>query len=166
MTGDDAALTGEVARLLYREAYFLDRRRWREWLELYADDAVYWVPAFASDDEMTTDPDNEVSLIYLDRAGLEARVFRIEGGDSLANEPLPWTAHLVANVLAERRADGLVEATATWLVHSFAGLRGPVTRGGLYEYLLRRAGGRLEIARKKILLYDDRIEGPIDVYNV
>ena len=162
----DAALTAEVTELLNREAYFLDRRQWHDWLGLYADDAIYWVPAFASDDEMTSDPDNDVSLMYMDRPGLEARVFRIEDGDSMANEPLPWTAHLVSNVLIGHHDDDAIEASATWLVHAYTRLRGAVTRGGLYEYGLRRTGNGLKITRKKIMLFDDRIVGPIDIYNI
>ena len=98
MSGFDAALTAEVTDLLHREAYHLDRCEWDRWLALYTDDAIYWAPALSGDDGFTDDPDNEISLIYLDRAGIEARVFRIESGDSFANTPLPMTAHLVTNV--------------------------------------------------------------------
>ena len=38
-----------VADFLYREARLADEARYAEWLELWTDDAVYWVPA-------TTDP--------------------------------------------------------------------------------------------------------------
>lgn len=162
----DAALTAEVAELVNLEVFYLDRRRWDDWLALYADDAVYWVPAFASDDAMTSDPDNEVSLMYMDKHGLEARVFRIESRDSYATEPLPWTAHLVTNVLVHGDLDGVIEASASWMVHCFQRSRGAVVRGGLYDYRLRRESGGLRIASKKIMVYDDRIVGPLDIYNI
>ena len=41
-----------------------------------------------------------------------------------------------------------------------------MTRGGLYDYTLRRVDGVLKIARKKITFIDDRLEGPIDVYHM
>lgn len=162
----DAALTAEVADLLAREAYFLDRRRWADWLALYADDAIYWAPAFASDDAMTSDPDNEVSLMYMNRDGLEARIFRIEEGDSYATEPLPWTAHLVTNVLAHGETDGMIEASASWFVHCFPRGRPAIQRGGLYDYRLRRADGGLRIVLKKTMVFDDHIVGPLDIYNI
>jgi 3-phenylpropionate/cinnamic acid dioxygenase small subunit len=36
-------LTREVEQFLYREARLLDERRFREWLELFTDDARYWM---------------------------------------------------------------------------------------------------------------------------
>jgi 3-phenylpropionate/cinnamic acid dioxygenase small subunit len=162
----DPTLTAEVADLLSREAYLLDARKWQDWLALYADDAVYWAPAWASDDSFTADPDRELSLMYMDKAGLEARVFRIEGEESWATDPLPWTAHLVTNVLVLSAEAEEIEATAAWLVHAFARSRGGSVRGGRYAYRLRRTPAGLRIARKTIYVYDDRIFGALDVYNV
>lgn len=155
-----------VAKILYREAWCLDTKRWEDWLALYADDAVYWAPAMDGDEGWTDDPDNDVSLMYMDKAGLEARIFRIEGHDSYATDPLPHTAHLVTNVLMHGEEGGLVEVSATWMVHSYARVRGGSVRGGLYEYGLRDTADGLRIATKKIFIHDDRIVGPIDIYNV
>ena len=68
--------------LLYREAWCLDNKCWEDWLALYTEDAVYWAPAMDGDEGWTDDPDKDVSLMYMDKAGLEARIFRIEGHDS------------------------------------------------------------------------------------
>jgi benzoate/toluate 1,2-dioxygenase subunit beta len=152
--------------LLYREAWCLDSRRWDDWLALYAADAVYWAPAMDGDEGWTEDPDNDVSLMYMDKAGLEARVFRIEGHDSYATDPLPHTAHLVTNVLVHGEQDGLIRVSATWMVRIYARVRGGTVRGGLYDYGLRETADGLQIAAKKIFILDDRIVGPIDVYNV
>jgi benzoate/toluate 1,2-dioxygenase subunit beta len=159
-------LEGTIADFLYREAWCLDNRRWDDWLALYADDAVYWAPAMDGDEGWTDDPDNDVSLMFMDKAGLEARIFRIEGKDSYATDPLPHTAHLVANVLVHGEDDGLIRVSATWMVHSYMRVRGGSVRGGLYEYTLRETDNGLRIVQKKIFIHDDRIVGPIDVYNV
>ena len=156
----------QAADLLYREALYLDARRWDDWLALYTEDAVYWAPAMDGDEGWTDDPDNDVSLMYMDRAGLEARIFRIEGGDSYATDPLPHTSHMVTNVLLNGERDGLTRVTASWSVRSYQRVRGAVTRGGLYEYELRETPDGLGIAHKKIFIHDDRIVGPIDIYNV
>ena len=34
-----------VQDILFREARLLDAQRWDEWLEMYCEDAVFWVPA-------------------------------------------------------------------------------------------------------------------------
>lgn len=162
----DAALEREVAVLVNREAMLLDRRRWAEWIALYCEDAVYWAPAWASEEETTDDPETQLNLIYLrGRGGLEDRVFRIESRDSYASVPLDRTVHVVGNVLVERVDGAEIEATASCLVHTY-GRKGAATRASLYDYALRRADGGLRIARKKIVFIDDRLEGPIDVYHL
>ena len=166
MTGFDAALTAEAADLLYREAWHLDNREWQAWLALYTGDAVFWAPAIAGEEGFSEDPDNDVSLIYLDRAGLEARIFRIEGRDSFANAPLPHTAHVVGNVRAVGSGGADIEVSATWLVNSFRRTDPPILRAGRYAYTLRRTDAGLAIARKTVYVLDDRIVGPIDIFNI
>ena len=59
-----AALLGDrVHQLLFEEAAALDERRWHDWLALFTPDCEYWVPAWKSAFETTSDPDGEVSLI-------------------------------------------------------------------------------------------------------
>ena len=166
VSGFDPALTAEVADLLYREAALLDDRAWDAWLSLYTPDCTYWAPALDRDGGFTADPETEISLIYLDRAGLEARVFRIESGDSYANTPLPMTAHLISNVRVTEAAQQNVRAAASWLVQSFRRTDGPIARAGRYHYRLRREGAELRIARKTVYVLDDRIVGPIDIFNI
>ena len=79
---NDNDLQIEVTHLVYREAMLLDRRRWDDWIDLYTEDAMYWVPAWANEEDTTNDPDTQLNLIYLrNRGGLEDRVFRIETRD-------------------------------------------------------------------------------------
>ena len=166
MTKMTSKLRAEVADLLHLEAYHLDRHQWADWLMLYADEAVFWAPAHVSDGEFTTDPDNEVSLIYMDRAGLEARIFRIESGDSYASDPLPRTAHLIGNILITQTKADRISVAASWIVHDHSRAYGSITRGGFYEYNLLGGANGLRIARKKITLIDDAIVGPLDIYNL
>jgi benzoate/toluate 1,2-dioxygenase subunit beta len=163
---NDNDLQIEVTNLVYREAMLLDRRRWDDWIDLYTEDAMYWVPAWANEEDTTNDPDTQLNLIYLrNRGGLEDRVFRIETRDSYASYPLDRTVHAVSNVLIEKTDGDEIEATANCLVHSY-GKKGSLTRGGMYDFTLTRINGELKISRKKIVFIDDRLEGPIDVYHL
>ena len=163
---NDTDLQAEVTNLVYREAMLLDRRRWDDWIDLYTEDATYWVPAWASEEDTTDDPDTHLNLIYLRiRGGLEDRIFRIESRDSYASYPLDRTVHVVSNVLVENVDGDTIEATANCLVHSY-GKKGSLTRGGMYDFTLTRINGDLKISRKKIVFIDDRLEGPIDVYHL
>jgi len=163
----DAQLQAEVADFLYREARLLDQQRWSQWLDLYAEDAVFWVPAPRMSGGYTDDPEFELNYIYIvGRAGLEARIVRIETNSSMASTPPPRTCHMIAGVAIEKASEHAIHAAASWQVVSFAEQRGQQLRSGSYDYLLRRAGGSFVIARKKITLLEHVIDGYFDVYSV
>ena len=97
-----SAITLEnIAQFLYREARFLDDEQWDDWLQCYAPNAEFWMPAWDDDDKLTEDPQSEISLIYYpDRQGLEDRVFRIKTERSSATMPDTRTSHNISNIEA------------------------------------------------------------------
>ncbi len=160
------AINDAASTVVLYEALLLDEKKWAAWLDLFTDDAVLWVPAWKSELETTGDPENELNLLYLrGRAGLEDRVFRIEAGDSFASVPLDRTVHVVSGPIVTGESNGELEVAASWLCHVY-GIRGSFTRGGRYEYRLRNTDHGLKIARKKIIMIDDKLEGPVDVFHV
>lgn len=89
----------QVRQFLYYEARLLDDRQWDEWLSCYSPQVVYWMPAWGDDDQLTRDPQKEISLIYYpNREGLEDRVYRIKTERSGASTPEPRTTHIISNV--------------------------------------------------------------------
>jgi anthranilate 1,2-dioxygenase (deaminating, decarboxylating) small subunit len=162
---DDPRLGG-VAAFLFREAELVDTRRWDVWLELFAESAEYWVPAWDSEHEHTTDPNSQVSLIYYSsRAGLEDRVFRLRTGMSSASTPFPRTSHHVTNIRAAFGEDGRAEVKANWHALSF---RLGETTGffGTYDYLLEPHAQSWRILKKKILVLNAVIPTVLDIYLV
>lgn len=157
---------GDICAFLYREASLLDDREWDEWVTLYAEDCEYWMPAWDDDDQLTEDPQREMSLIYYpNRNGLEDRVFRIKTERSGASTPEPRTCHMLANVevLAESGDQVDVRYNFHTLCHRYK-----VTDhffGTVHASLLKVEGGFL-IARKKVVLKNDYIRQVIDVYHV
>lgn len=168
VTDADLRLQHETERLIYREAYLLDMRRFEDWLALYLDDAEFAIPAWLNETELATDPDRELYLIHFpDKTGLEDRVYRIGTRDSYASTPMPRSAHVVGNVLVLSSTADEVAATCSWTVHQYADRKGPRVHGGRYDYRLKRtADGDLRIARKHVTFLNDRVDIPLDVYNV
>ncbi|WP_199258130.1 benzoate 1,2-dioxygenase small subunit [Paracoccus binzhouensis] len=155
-----------ICAFLYREARLLDDRQWDEWLTCYAPDASYWMPAWDDNDQITEDPQSEISLIYYpNREGLEDRVFRIKTERSGASTPEPRTSHTVSNVevIAERGDEVDVRYNFLTLNHRYK-----VTDQffGTIFVTLRQADGGLAISAKKIVLKNDYIRQVIDVYHV
>ena len=163
----EPVLTAAVAEFLYREARLLDARKFGDWLDLFCEDAVFWAPAVGMDGEYTTKPDVSLNFIYIvGRAGLEARVFRVESGGSLASNPLPHTRHLVTNVEVDGEGPAEITAFANAQVVAFCEARGQQIITGSYEYVLRKESGGLRIARKKILLLEYVIDGYFDFFTI
>ena len=162
-----ASSYARVRDLLYLEADLLDRRRWAEWLALYTDDCVYWVPSWVSEDELTSEPELEVNMIYLKgKPSLEARIFRLDSGQAYAQVPLARTTHLVDTIRVTTDDGTAIEVSAKWLTLSVDARWGKQIRGGWYEYRLRREAGELTIASKKIVLLEHVIDGAIDIHQI
>ncbi len=163
----DPTLVASVQDLIYREARLLDARRWQEWVSLYCPDAVFWVPAFRMDGSLTSDPSQELNLIYIaGRDGLEARIFRLETDISLSSTPAPATNHVVGMVMVDAVSQSEIEAFASWQLVWVNDVRGQQVRAGSYEYRLRRTGDDIRIAQKKVLLQNPQIDGYFDFFAV
>lgn len=68
-----------ATRVLFTEARLLDQKKFRDWVKLYADDAIFWVPAWKDEYETTSNPNRELSMIYHENSyGLSDRIDRIQ----------------------------------------------------------------------------------------
>lgn len=157
-----------VEDLLLEEADAIDQRRWDDWLALYEEDATYYAPAWEDDDDLTTDPHNEISLIYCgSRDRLADRVWRIKSGLSSSLLRMPRTCHIVSNIRVAEPGREMIKATANFHTDTF---RHEEKRAhaffGRYLYDLRRRGDRLTIQNKKIIVYNDIIPRQMDIFNV
>jgi 3-phenylpropionate/cinnamic acid dioxygenase small subunit len=158
-----------AAELLYREAHFLDERRWDDWLALYHEQAEFWVPAWKDEDEATSDPENEISLIYISsRVQLEERISRVRSGRSAASSPLPRTAHVVSNVMVEPdEPDGTLTVRSIATAHNFdVKRREQHVFFSRCEHRLQRDDGEWRIRQKKLVLLNDYIPMVVDFYSI
>ena len=156
-----------ISAFLYREARLLDDREWEPWLELYAPDVEYWMPAWDDDDQLTQDPHSEISLIfYPNRNGLEDRVFRIKTERSSASMPEPRTSHMISNVEVLEDRDDVVDVRYNFHTLSHRYKTTDHYFGTIFVTLRKVAPDDYRIARKKIVLKDDYIRQVIDVYHI
>ena len=156
----------QVVDFLFHEARLLDDRQWDEWLTCYAPEAVYWMPAWDDDDQLTEDPQREISLIYYpNRDGLEDRIFRIKTERSGASMPEPRTNHQITNIEITGEQAGIVAVRFNWhtLSHRY---KETLSFFGTSFYLIDGTGELPLIINKKIVLKNDYIRQVIDVYHV
>ena len=152
--------------LVYHEVRCIDEQRWDEWLALYADDCVYWVPAWDDDDKPTVDPQREISLIYYpNRGGLEDRIFRIRTGRSASASNAPArTSHISQLLQIEARGDD-VHARTNWTVNSYKE-NTTITYYGWAEYELAPHGDSWRIKRRVAYVLNDIADTVLDFYMI
>jgi 3-phenylpropionate/cinnamic acid dioxygenase small subunit len=169
--GGESHLMGELAQaaaFLFREARHLDKGEWSEWVAMYREDAVYWLPAWRDEYETIDDPQTEVSMIYHNsRLGLEERIARIESRKSITALPLPRTLHLIGNVELLLASASHLETEATFAVHVYDPRTAKEhTRYGRYQHRLSTDGDSWRIASKKIILINDKVPAVLDFYSI
>jgi benzoate/toluate 1,2-dioxygenase subunit beta len=140
-----------VVEFLYREARLADEARYAEWLALWTDDAVYWVPATT---DPAADPNQHLSHIYDNRGRLETRIKLLQTGHRYSQEPASSMRRLISNIeVAPAENDELVAesnfALAELAVQARREMHWWVGRA---KHRLRRAGGELRICRKTVVL--------------
>jgi len=151
-----ALLQYEVEQFLYAEAALLDARRYREWLELLAEDIHYWMPirrtvTLADLDLEFTKPGG-MAYFDDDRAILEMRVKKLEAGSAWSEDPPSRSRHFVSNVrtLSIEGDEITVEAA----FHLYRTRLNSEVGGwvGRRVDLLRRGEGGFRLARRHIFL--------------
>lgn len=136
---------------LYHEAALLDERRFEDWLELYTEDAIYWIP---QGDE--PDPSRTVSIAYDDRRRLRERVLRLASGFAYSQDPPSRTCHVVGNPRVRTGGNGEVELSSNLIV---AEVRRATQNlyAGRVEHLLVPTDDAFKIKRKVIWLLNSDV---------
>ena len=156
-------LKQEVEEFLYHEADLLDQRRFREWLDLLADDLVYFMPIrrnvkFGQHDERENTRQGEgISWFDEDKWTLGKRVEQILTGVHYAEEPLSRVTHMVSNVRlldVQPSAEAPHEVTVgcRFLIYQNRVEYETYTFVGRRTDVLRRAGDGWQIARRELIL--------------
>ncbi len=143
-----------IQLFLFHEARLLDTQRYEEWLELFTDDATYWLPL----ERDQKDPLETSSIIHDDRTLLELRVKQARHPRAHARLPLARTVHQIGNVMVEEDKDAIRVNSTLTLVE----FRNEKQRlyGALVEHRLRKANGSFRIAHKRVDLVNS--EGELD----
>ena len=162
----EKASVEKISQFLFQEARFLDDEQWDDWIECYAPSASFWMPAWDDDDQLTTDPQSEISLIYYpDRQGLEDRVFRIKTERSSATMPDTRTSHNINNIEVIERDGDKLTVRFNWNTLSFR-YKTSYSYFGMSRYEIDFSGEQPKILNKYVVLKNDYINQVIDIYHL
>lgn len=138
-------MKAELEAFVLHEARLLDERRFAEWLALFADDGVYWVPTLPGQ----ASPQEALSLFHEPKPLLAMRVARLERTDAHIQAPPSRTVHHVSAI--ETTHDLEVRSAlvvAEWRAGEARWFAGRVL------HRLRRSAEGLRIVLKRVDLID------------
>ena len=90
----DAGVQRRIEAFVYAEARLLDERRYADWLALFDDDGVYWVPGQPGQ----SSPHDALSLLHERKPLLALRVERLADPGIHVQTPAARTHHHVSAV--------------------------------------------------------------------
>lgn len=142
----------DVEQFLFEEAELLDQWRLHEWLDLFAPDGYYEIPAT---DRPDGDPTRDLFLVHDDRFLLQQRVESLLTRSAHAEYPHSATRRMVGNIRAMEADEGRLHVLANFSVHR---VRSGVldTYAGQYRHILERdeVTGFKFVSRKSVLVLD------------
>ena len=150
------ALWLELMQFYIGEAWLLDERRLKEWLQLFTDDVLYFmprrknVPRREAHRELT--PLGDLAIFEEDKRYLEMRVARLDSGMAWAEDPPSRTRHLIGNLEAVPLENGEVEAKTAFLVYRSHLETDHQLLSGCREDLLRKVNSAWKVAKRTIVL--------------
>ncbi len=139
-----------------REAWLLDERKLTEWLDLFTDDVLYFIPrrknVLRRDAHREVTPLGDLALIEDDRTYLEMRVARLGTGMAWGEDPPSRTRHLIGNLVAEPLDSGEVQTKTAFLVYRSHLETDHQLLSGSREDVLRSVNGGWKVAKRTVLL--------------
>ena len=154
----DSDLRRQIEDFLYLEAELLDERRLREWLELFTDDAHYWMPirhnTLGRPEELSEELSKPGEGYYFNdnKETLRMRVERLYSKTAWAEMPPSRTRHLISNIRVKKDDGAEIEVHSNFIVYRTRMEKDQDIFVGTRRDILRRVNADLKIARRTIIL--------------
>lgn len=156
-------LKSEIETFYYDEAELLDDRRYEEWLDMLADDLVYFMPLRRNVKfgehaaQENTRQGEDISWFDEDKWTLTKRVEQLQTGIHWAEEPTSRVAHLITNIQITRLAPTAedpqeVEAKSRFLIYKNRIETETSLFVGKRIDTLSKQTGRWQLKRREIIL--------------
>ena len=146
-----------VEQFLFQQAEILDDRRWDDWLSIFTDDGIYWMPA----EEGQEVGEGQPNIFWEDQYLMEMRIRRINHPYAHSQRAGHRTSHVVSNVMIQSEDDATGEVIVTSRFHMVEyRLEDQRFFGGKYTHTLVNTddGYRIRLQRVDIA----NVEGPFD----
>jgi len=135
----------ELVEFVYHEARLIDEKRFVEWLDLFTEDGLYYMP-------LTRDqPDGRLhtSLYYEDRLLLKVRIERLHHPNAFSQSEPSWCQHVLQAPRIESRSEDLAVLRTPYVYAESQGDRQDIYLAVAWHHLTLREG-RWRMKMKKI----------------
>jgi len=140
-----ASLQQHVEQFLFHQSELLDDKQWGAYIDLFADEGVYWMPATPEQTEWLDSP----SIFAEDKRMMEIRMGRVTHPNAWSQAPQWGTSHLVGNVVIEAVSETEITVRSRFQMME---LRRDATRhfAGTYRHILRRSSDDFKIVLQRV----------------
>jgi 3-phenylpropionate/cinnamic acid dioxygenase small subunit len=158
----NAPTNQELIDFVVRETRLIDEHRFDDWLDLFAEDGIYWMPL----EWGQTDPRLAASLMYEDKLLLKIRVERLKGNRTFSQKPKSRCHHVLQTPQVDKR-DEESNQYVTWTPMHYVETR--QDRQDLYAawatHTLAMVDGALKIKLKRVdIVNSDAAFGSIQLF--
>ena len=148
-------LKERVEQFLYRQSEMLDNKLWQDYIDLFAEDGVYWMPALPEQTEW----EGSASIFAEDKMLMAVRMGRVTHPNAWSQAPMWATNHVIGNVVIE--SESAKEVVVRSRFHMMELRRDSVRHfGGTYRHTLVKAGRELRIKLQRVDLFNG--QAPFD----
>jgi 3-phenylpropionate/cinnamic acid dioxygenase small subunit len=150
-------LQREVEQFLYRQAEALDDKRWQAFIDLFADDGMYWMPPAPH----YTTWEGMPSIFIEDRDLMTVRMKRVQHPHAWSQHPDWGTNHVVSNVIIEKVDPKAGEVHVRSRFHMMELRRDDLRHfAGTYRHRLKLTDGGFRIKLQRVDMVNG--EGPYE----
>ena len=150
-----STLQQRVEQLLFHQSELLDEKQWGAYIDLFAEEGVYWMPVTPEQTEWMDSP----SIFAEDKRMMEIRMGRVMHPNAWSQAPQWGTSHVVGNVVIESVSEVEIKVRSRFQMME---LRRDATRhfAGTYRHTLKRIGDDFKIALQRVDLLNG--QAPFD----
>ena len=142
-------LTHRVSQFLYRQSELLDGKHWQDYIDLFADNGVYWMPVAPEQTEWEGSP----SIFAEDKLLMRVRMGRVTHPNAWSQAPMWATSHVIGNVVIE--SETAKEVVVRSRFHMMELRRDNLRHfGGTYRHTLVKTGRDFRIKLQRVDLFN------------
>jgi 3-phenylpropionate/cinnamic acid dioxygenase small subunit len=151
----EADLQRRVEQFLFYQSELLDTKSWQAYIDLFADESVYWMPARPEQTEWL----DSASIFAEDKQLMSVRMGRITHPNAWSQAPLWETNHVLGNVVIEELGESRIRVRSRFQVQE---LRRDQLRSlaGVYRHTLLRREEDFKIELQRVDLMN--AQAPFD----